>query len=97
MDLNALARHFVESDDHAMKQQIQFRQMRAMARKAGEQLDRLVEFRADCEAELAAEMYPGQRVEFGDKVLVRVDVDGIPAIEVENVLVSQFGKCEVAR
>lgn len=85
-DIQALARCFVESDDHATKQQIHFRQLRAMARKAGEQLDRLVEFRADCEAELAAAMRPGQRVEFGDVVLVRSVVDGIPVVVIENAL-----------
>lgn len=96
-DLRILATCFVEADGHAFRQQILFRQLKAMARKAGEQWDRLAEFRADCEAELAAAMAPGQEITLGELTLVRVDRDGFPAIEVENALVSQFGKCEVSR
>jgi hypothetical protein len=85
-DLRPLATAFVKADRIEMKARINFKQMRAMARKASEVWDDAAEFRADCEAELAAEMFPGQRVEFGDKVLVRVDVDGFPAIAIENAV-----------
>jgi hypothetical protein len=87
MDLTTrLANVFIEADRKALKSEIYFRQMRAMARKAGEQFDDAREFAADCEAELASEMEPGERIAIGDKVLVRVDVDGFPAIAIENAV-----------
>jgi hypothetical protein len=81
-----LARAFLEADRISLKAEIHFRQMRAMARKAGEQFDDAREFAADCEAELASEMEPGERIAIGDRVLVRVDRDGFPAVEVENAV-----------
>jgi hypothetical protein len=87
MDLTTrLANVFIEADRKALKSEIYFRQMRAMARKAGEQFDDAREFAADCEAELASEMEPGERIAIGDKVLVRVDEDGYPAVEIQNAI-----------
>jgi hypothetical protein len=87
MDLaTRLARAFLEADRISLKAEIHFRQMRAMARKAGERFDDAREFAADCEAELAATMRPGQEIRVGDRVLVRVDAGGFPAIAIENAV-----------
>jgi hypothetical protein len=85
-DLRPLATAFVKADRIEMKARINFKQMRAMARKASEVWDDAAEFRADCEAELASEMEPGERIAIGDKVLVRVDEDGYPAVEIQNAI-----------
>jgi hypothetical protein len=87
MDLaTRLARAFLEADRISLKAEIHFRQMRAMARKAGERFDDAREFAADCEAELASEMEPGERIAIGDRVLVRVDAGGFPAVEIQNAV-----------